>query len=62
MLGRAEASRGGGAIKVFVELRGVNYPGSTYTLTYEPQSDRLKGVYYQAAIQRRFEVAFERLK
>jgi hypothetical protein len=29
---RAEASMDGGAIKVFIELRAPNYPGSTYTL------------------------------
>jgi len=33
---------------VFIELRDVNYPGSTYSLTYEPASDQLKGIYYQA--------------
>ena len=41
----------GGALKLFIELRDVGYPGSTYTLTYLPAGDRLTGVYYQAAIQ-----------
>ena len=59
---QAEASREGGVMKVFIELRGVNYPGSTYTLTYDPASDQLKGVYYQAALQQRFEVVFVRMK
>ena len=59
---RAEASRDGDAIKVSIELRDVNYPGSTYTLTYEPRSDELKGIYYQAIERQRFEVAFVRLK
>ena len=40
----------------------MNYPGSTYTLTYDPASDQLKGVYYQAALQQRFEVVFVRMK
>ena len=59
---QAEASREGNAMKVFVELRDVNYPGSTYTLTYDPASDQLKGVYYQAVEQQRFPVAFVRMK
>jgi hypothetical protein len=59
---KAEASQDGAAIKVFIELRDVNYPGSTYTLTYDPQSDQLHGIYYQAAFQQRFEVSFVRMK
>jgi hypothetical protein len=59
---RAEASQDGEAIRVFVELRDVNYPGSTYDLAYDPQSDQLKGIYYQAALQQRFEVFFVRLE
>ena len=35
-VGNAVASRDGDVTKVFIELRDVNYPGSTYTLTYEP--------------------------
>lgn len=41
---KAEASRDGGALKVFVELRDVNYPGSTYTLTYDHAGDQLQGI------------------
>jgi hypothetical protein len=59
---KAEASREGAALKVFVELRDVNYPGSTYTLTYDPANDQLQGIYFQALQQQRFEVAFERVK
>ena len=59
---RAEASRDGGVTRVFIELRDVNYPGSTYTLTHEPGSDALKGIYYQAVERQRFEVVFERIK
>jgi hypothetical protein len=53
---KAEASQEGATIKVFLELRDVHYPGSTYTLTYDPASDQLKGVYYQAVLQQRFAV------
>ncbi len=59
---KAEASQVGASVKVFVELRDVNYPGSTYNLLYQPGSDQLLGIYYQAAIQQQFEVFFERLK
>jgi len=59
---KAQASQDGKTIKVFIELRDVNYPGSTYNLAYEAQSDQLTGIYYQAALQERFEVVFVRLK
>lgn len=59
---KAEASLVGAAIKVFIELRDVNYPGSTYTLAFEPDSDQFKGIYYQALQQQSFEVIFVRMK
>jgi hypothetical protein len=59
---RAEATREGSALKVFVELQAPGYPGSTYTLTYDPRNDQLTGVYYQAVLQQRFDVRFVRLK
>ena len=59
---RAEATREGSALKVFVELRAPDYPGSTYTLTYDRKRDQLEGVYYQAALRQRFGVSFVRLK
>jgi uncharacterized protein (DUF2147 family) len=59
---KAEASRDADGTKVFIELRDVNYPGSTYTLTYDPASDQLKGIYYQAVEQQRFPVIFLRLQ
>jgi hypothetical protein len=59
---RAEASQEGTTTKVFIELRDTNYPGSTYTLTYDPEDDQLKGTYFQAALQQSFEVFFVRIK
>lgn len=59
---RAEWRVEDGWLRVFVELRDVNYPGSTYTLTYDPVLDELLGVYYQAATQRSFEVRFARAR
>ena len=49
-------------IQVFVELRDVNYPGSTYTLIYDPEQDRLNGYYYQAVQKVTFDVVFVRKK
>jgi hypothetical protein len=57
---RAEASREGANLKVFVELRDTGYPGCTYTLEYNPGSDALLGVYYQAAVDQSFDVMFVR--
>jgi hypothetical protein len=47
--------------KVFVELRDVQYPGCTYSLKYDRQTDQLFGEYYQAALQRTYDVVFARL-
>jgi hypothetical protein len=58
---KAEALRDADATKVFIELRDVNYPGSNYSPTYEPASDQLKGIYYQAVEQQRFAVVFMRV-
>jgi len=59
---RAEAARDGSTLKVFVELRAPNYPGSTYTLTHDPKTDQLKGLYFQAATRQTFDVLFIRTK
>ena len=58
---KAEASSEGETVKVFVELRDVNYPGATYTLTYDPANDVLMGAYFQPTLQQTFDVVFERL-
>ena len=59
---RAAAWRDKGTAKLVVELRDVNYPGSTYTLEYNPESDQLFGQYFQATLQQTFEVVFSRMK
>ena len=59
---QAKASREGDTTKVFVELRDVNYPGATYNLTYDPEKDQLRGVYYQPALRQSFDVVFIRMK
>ena len=52
----------GGVIKIYVEMRDQNYPGSNYNLAYVPERDLLAGVYYQAVEGATFEVEFVRAK
>jgi hypothetical protein len=59
---KAQATRDGATVRIFVELRAPNYPGSTYTLTYDSKRDELYGVYYQAVEGRSFDVVFARMK
>ena len=58
---KAEAKKAGEELSVFVELRDVNYPGSTYTLTYQPATDRLAGTYFHALSGQNMDVEFSRL-
>jgi hypothetical protein len=51
-IAKAEAIRDGLAVKVFVELRAPNYPGSTYTLTNDQQHDQLRGVHFKRSSSR----------
>ncbi len=59
---QAEWRRMGDRIQVFVELRDVNYPGSTYTLIYSPENDRFEGYYYQAVQGETYTISFMRAK
>jgi len=59
---RASASLVGNAMKLFVELQDVGYPGCTYDLTYNPNGDTLQGIYFQAQVQQRFNVVFLRME
>ena len=56
----AKARDKDGTLEVFVELRDTNYPGSTYTLTYDRARELLMGVYFQAVMQQKYNVAFRR--
>ena len=58
----AAAAVEGTTVKVFIELRDINYPGATYHLTYDPEKDQLRGVYFQPALRQSFDVFFVRLK
>ena len=59
---RATASEFKGHLKVEVELRDTGYPGSSYTLLYDPDRDALLGFYYQAVQKQNFDVVFVRMK
>ena len=52
----------GGNLLVLVELRGQGYPGSTFTLAHQQDTERLVGIYCQAAAQQQFEVVLERIE
>ena len=51
-----------GNLYIRVILRDVNYPGSTYTLEYNPKSDLLSGNYFQAVEGMNYDVIFTRNK
>jgi len=57
---KAQASMNGAQLRASFELRAGGYDGSTYDLTYDPASDRLSGVYFQAVIKQKFDVYFVR--
>jgi hypothetical protein len=57
---RAVWMQGGGGFQVAVELNDVGYPGATYLLNYDAQSDRLVGKYTQPAMQQSFDIEFVR--
>jgi len=59
---RAEWRQKDGKLQLFVELRDVNYPGSTYTLDYSAADDRMTGNYFQALQGQNFDVEFIRQK
>jgi uncharacterized protein (DUF2147 family) len=59
---RAKASVFKGHLKVEVELQDTGYPGSSYTLLYDPDKDALLGFYYQAVQKQNFDVVFVRMK
>ena len=57
---KAQAIQEGAQLRVSFELRAGGYDGSTYELVYDPSTDRLTGVYYQAVARQKFEVSFAR--
>ena len=61
-VGKANWEENNGNLKIIIELKDVNYPGSTYSLSYLPDRDVLAGDYYQAVEGITFYVEFARNK
>lgn len=59
---KANASLYKSHLKVEVELQDTGYPGSSYTLLYDPDKDALLGFYYQAVQRQNFDVIFVRMR
>jgi hypothetical protein len=57
-VGRAEWQNKNGKLAIEVELRDINYPGSTYTLNFHPKENKMTGNYYQAVEGTNFDVEF----
>ena len=47
-------------IELFIELQDRNYPGNYYTLIFEPDINRLIGVYHHLGLNQNFDVYFVR--
>jgi hypothetical protein len=61
-VGKAMWENKDGILKMYVELRDENYPGSNYKLNYSAAQDALTGVYFQAVEGTTYNVAFTRVK
>jgi hypothetical protein len=59
-VGTARASVEDGTLGLFVKLDDTNYPGSTYTLEYDPREDQLVGIYFQAVQRASYDIVFVR--
>jgi hypothetical protein len=57
---RAIWMQGASGFQIVVELNDVGYPGATYVLSHDPQTDRLVGQYTQPAMQQSFDIEFIR--
>lgn len=51
-----------GFVYIYIKFDDVGYEGSYYSLGYYPDKDILMGFYYQAAMNQKFDVYFEREK
>jgi hypothetical protein len=58
----SKAFRRDGKIGIFIKMEDRNYPGSTYDLVYDPGSEYLVGIYYQATMNQEFDVAFQKIQ
>ena len=61
-VGKAGWSFSKGTMKIYIELRDENYPGSNYNLVHYPDKDLLEGKYFQAVEGVTYDVGFFRKK
>ena len=59
-VGKTETAQQDGRIQVLIELQDVNYPGSTYVLTYDRSQDLLQGIYFHPVSKQSYNVVFVR--
>jgi len=59
-VGKTETAQQGGVVQVLIELQDVNYPGSTYVLSYDRTQDMLKGIYFHPVSKQSYEIGFVR--
>ncbi len=59
---KAEVITKGSHVIVVVTLQDRGYPGNIYTLTYDPDTDRLEGAYLHRGLKQQFDVEFSRLR
>jgi len=59
-VGKTETAEQGGMVQVMVELQDVNYPGSTYVLSYDRSQDLLEGIYFHPESKQSYPVSFVR--
>jgi hypothetical protein len=59
-VGKTETAEQGGMVQVMIELQDVNYPGSTYVLSYDRSQDLLNGIYFHPASKQSYPVSFVR--
>jgi hypothetical protein len=59
-VGKTETAEQGGMVQVLIELQDVNYPGSTYVLSYDRTRDLLEGIYFHPETKQSYPVSFVR--
>ena len=59
-VGKTDFAEQGGLLQIMIELQDVNYPGSTYVLSYDRPQDILLGIYFHPESKQSYEVGFVR--
>ena len=59
-VGKIETAEQDGIVQVLIELQDVNYPGSTYVLSYDRSQDLLEGIYFHPVSKQSYPVGFVR--